>query len=177
MPENRKITEKDFAEILLLYAGLSEVKCIKMLKRVKRIFKEDPVEDEFVRERQAKGITFQEYLDFYKVLKYINDIDTALMFYHIAGASIDKETLVHVARTIANVTLSDHIMEVIFVIFDEDDDGVLSNKEFMSVMKKRMMCSLEKSKDTGFVKLLDAMWKCGLSQTSLEQFRRLEMQS
>ena len=43
MPENGKITEKDFAEILLLYAGLSEVKRIKMLKRVKRIFKEDPV--------------------------------------------------------------------------------------------------------------------------------------
>ncbi len=39
---------------------------------------------------QWQGITFQEYLDFYKVLKYINDIDTALMFYHVAGASIDK---------------------------------------------------------------------------------------
>ena len=38
----------------------------------------------------SQGITFGEYLDFYKVLKYINDIDTALMFYHVAGASIDK---------------------------------------------------------------------------------------
>ena len=37
-----------------------------------------------------KGITFAEYLDFFEVLKFINDVDTALMFYHVAGASIDK---------------------------------------------------------------------------------------
>ena len=37
-----------------------------------------------------QGITFEEFLDFYNVLKHINDIDTALMFYHVAGASIDK---------------------------------------------------------------------------------------
>jgi len=37
-----------------------------------------------------KGISFEEYVDFFQVLKYINDVDTALMFYHIAGASIDK---------------------------------------------------------------------------------------
>ena len=39
-----------------------------------------------------QGITFDEYLDFYKVLRFINDVDTALMFYHVAGASIDKGT-------------------------------------------------------------------------------------
>jgi len=40
-----------------------------------------------------KGISFDEYMDFVQVLKYINDVDTALMFYHIAGASIDKGQL------------------------------------------------------------------------------------
>jgi len=38
----------------------------------------------------VKGISFDEYLSFFQVLKYINDIDIALMFYHVAGASIDK---------------------------------------------------------------------------------------
>jgi len=41
----------------------------------------------------VKGISFNEYIDFFQVLKYINDIDTALMFYHVAGASIDKGEL------------------------------------------------------------------------------------
>ena len=38
----------------------------------------------------VKGISFDEYMAFFQVLKYINDVDTALMFYHVAGASIDK---------------------------------------------------------------------------------------
>jgi len=45
------------------------------------------------------------------------------------------------------------------------DDGELSNKEFVSVMKRRMMRGLEKPKDTGFVKLISAMWKCAKNQT------------
>jgi len=41
----------------------------------------------------VKGIGFDEYVNFFQVLKHINDIDTALMFYHVAGASIDKGQL------------------------------------------------------------------------------------
>ena len=44
--------------------------------------------------KSFQGISFEEYLDFYRVLKYINDIDTALMFYHVAGASIDKGSFI-----------------------------------------------------------------------------------
>lgn len=67
-----------------------------------------------------KGITFKEYHDFAQVLKSINEIDTALTFYHVAGASIDKTTLRHVARTVAKVELSDHLVNVVFAIFDEN---------------------------------------------------------
>ena len=49
-------------------------------------------------------------------------------------------------------------------VFYLADDGELSNREFVSVMKRRMMRGLEKPKDTGFVKLLDAMWKCAKNQ-------------
>ena len=52
----------------------------------------------------------------------------ALCFYNLSGASIDPATLKHVAKVCANVDLSDHVVEVIFTIFDEDGDGQLSNK-------------------------------------------------
>lgn len=39
-------------------------------------------------------------------------------------------------------------------------DGQLSNKEFVAVMKNRVLRGLEKSKDTGFVKLIESMVKC-----------------
>lgn len=106
------------------------------------------------------GITKQDYLDFFHFLNNIQDVDTALTFYHIAGASIDQLTLKHVAKTVALVDLSDHVIDVVFTIFDEDLDGQLSNREFVAVMKNRLMRGLEKPKDTGFVKFLNSIIKC-----------------
>lgn len=66
------------------------------------------------------GISKEDYLNFFHFLSNINDVDTALTFYHIAGASIDQATLKHVARTVAMVELSDHVIDVVFTIFDEN---------------------------------------------------------
>lgn len=38
---------------------------------------------------ESAGVSLKDYLDFFHLLSNINDVDTALTFYHIAGASID----------------------------------------------------------------------------------------
>lgn len=38
----------------------------------------------------TQGISEEDYLKFFHFLSNINDVDTALTFYHIAGASIDQ---------------------------------------------------------------------------------------
>ncbi|XP_055295888.1 calcium uptake protein 1 homolog, mitochondrial-like isoform X2 [Sitodiplosis mosellana] len=144
-----KISESDFAELLLAYAGLSDKKKAKKMKRVKKRFRD-----------HGTGISLKDYLDFFHFLNNINDVDTALTFYHIAGASIDQATLKHVAKTVAHVELSDHVVDVVFTIFDENLDNQLSNREFVAVMKNRLLRGLEKPKDTGFVKLIHSMLKC-----------------
>ncbi|KAG9344430.1 hypothetical protein JZ751_011100 [Albula glossodonta] len=157
------------------------------------------------------GITFEEVENFFTFLKNVNDVDTALSFYHMAGASIDKAcltrslpelahltapgqsacqyhtapcrsvwepatdvcggggvslasadltTMKQVARTVAKVELSDHVCDVVFALFDCDGNGELSNKEFIAIMKQRLMRGLEKPKDMGFTRLVRAMWKC-----------------
>lgn len=45
----------------------------------------------------VQGITFEEVENFFTFLKNINDVDTALSFYHMAGASIDKGKPSHLA--------------------------------------------------------------------------------
>lgn len=40
------------------------------------------------------------------------------------------------------------------------EDGQLSNKEFIAVMKNRLLRGLEKPKDTGFVKFVQSILKC-----------------
>ncbi|KAK7862725.1 hypothetical protein R5R35_005994 [Gryllus longicercus] len=147
--ENGNISEADFTELLLAYAGYPQKKKTKMLRRVKKKFKEN-----------ARGISREDYLKFFHFLNNINDVDTALTFYHIAGASIDQATLKHVAKTVAHVDLSDHVIDVVFTIFDENQDGQLSNREFVAVMKNRLLRGLEKPKDTGFVKLIQSVVKC-----------------
>ncbi|KAK9870484.1 hypothetical protein WA026_008043 [Henosepilachna vigintioctopunctata] len=147
--ENGRITEADFTELLLAYAGYPEKKKARMLKRVKKTFRD-----------HGQGISKEDYLNFFHFLNNINDVDIALTFYHIAGASIDQATLKHVAKTVAHVSLSNHVIHVVFTIFDENQDGQLSNKEFISVMKNRLLRGLEKPKDTGFVKFMQSIIKC-----------------
>ncbi|XP_036685074.1 calcium uptake protein 1, mitochondrial isoform X2 [Balaenoptera musculus] len=147
-PVDGRITERQFGGMLLAYSGVQSKKLTAMQKQLKKHFKE------------GKGLTFPEVENFFTFLKNINDVDTALSFYHMAGASLDKVTMQQVARTVAKVELSDHVCDVVFALFDCDGNGELSNKEFVSIMKQRLMRGLEKPKDMGFTRLMQAMWKC-----------------
>ncbi|KAF3842243.1 hypothetical protein F7725_024194 [Dissostichus mawsoni] len=136
-PVNGRISERQFGGMLLAYSGVQSRKLKQMQKGLKKMFKD------------AQGITFEEVENFFTFLKNVNDVDTALSFYHMAGASIDKVTMKQVARTVAKVELSDHVW-----------NGELSNREFIAIMKQRLMRGLEKPKDMGFTRLVRAMWKC-----------------
>ncbi|KAL2082973.1 hypothetical protein ACEWY4_020746 [Coilia grayii] len=147
-PVEGRISERQFGGMLLAYSGVQSRKLKQTQKALKKMFKD------------AQGITFEEVENFFTFLKNVNDVDTALSFYHMAGASIDKATMKQVARTVAKVELSDHVCDVVFALFDCDGNGELSNKEFIAIMKQRLMRGLEKPKDMGFTRLVRAMWKC-----------------
>uniref|UniRef100_A0AAY5KL07 Calcium uptake protein 1, mitochondrial n=1 Tax=Esox lucius TaxID=8010 RepID=A0AAY5KL07_ESOLU len=117
-PVDGCITERQFGGMLLSYSGVQSRKLKQMQKGLKKMFKD------------SQGITFEEVENFFTFLKNVNDVDTALSFYHMAGASIDK------------------------------GNGELSNKEFIAIMKQRLMRGLEKPKDMGFTRLVRAMVKC-----------------
>ncbi|KAM9550662.1 calcium uptake protein 1, mitochondrial isoform 3-T4 [Guaruba guarouba] len=147
-PVEGRITERQFGSMLLAYSGVQSKKLTVMLKQLKKHFQD------------GEGLTFEEVENFFTFLKNINDVDTALSFYHMAGASLDKVTMQQVAKTVAKVELSDHVCDVVFALFDCDGNGELSNKEFVAIMKQRLMRGLEKPKDMGFTRLMRAMWKC-----------------
>lgn len=148
-PEDGRIQERCLAKFLIVHANLPQQKRSRMVKRVKKRFAEDP-----------KGITFEELEALQKFLSNVNDINTALSFYHVAGADIDPVTLRHVAKMVGGSDLSERVVEVIYTMFDENDDGKLSHKELISVMKHRLQRGLDKSKELGLSRILEAMWKC-----------------
>lgn len=55
------ISEKDFADLLIAYAGFPSKKKTKMLKRVRKEFHQD--------EDSSPGITLKDFLSFYQVIK------------------------------------------------------------------------------------------------------------
>ncbi|XP_071503457.1 calcium uptake protein 1, mitochondrial-like [Diadema antillarum] len=148
-PEDGRITERSLAKLLLVYANLPKQRRSRMLKRVKKKFEED-----------EQGVTFEEFVALQAFLRNISDVDTALSFYHVAGAAIDPDTFKHVAKMVANVDLSDRVVSICFTLFDENDDGKLSNKEFIAVMKHRIQRGLDKPKELGLSRVFAAMWKC-----------------
>lgn len=154
-----RINEADFADLLIAYAGFSSKKKAQMLKRVRKGFGSSSSGG------AGGGVSLRDYLNFYQVLYSINDIDTALTFYHMAGAPIERETMKRVAQTVAGVELSDHIIDVVFVLFDENGDGKLSNREFVSVMKQRAMRGLERPKDTGVGRIFAALTHCAAAHS------------
>jgi len=159
-PRQGKITEIQFMEILLIHANFGNQKHQKVVKRFKKAFEMEDGEEGKI---EKIGITFQDYLDFFSFLRSLRDVEMALSFHTVAGQAINKETFKQVAKLVAGVDLSDHIIDVVFCIFDENQDDRLSNKEFIAVMKDKMFRGLNKPKDTGFTRLLSAIMTCAKS--------------
>src|SRR6218665_1840332 len=78
--DDDRISEIDFADLLVAYANLSEKKRQRMIRRVTKKFSDN----------NSQGISKVEYLEFFRFLRNINDVDVALTVYNIAGASIDQ---------------------------------------------------------------------------------------
>lgn len=94
-----------FSEVILAYAGLTSKKNKKMLKIISKNYsnensKVSPGGVASLDRNGAlyrwtdffhhQGISYKDYEDFFEVLRSIHDIDTALKFYSLAGAPIDK---------------------------------------------------------------------------------------
>ena len=48
--------------------------------------------------KASEGIGLEDYIRIFQLLMHIEDVDKALAFYNLAGASIDPATLKHVAK-------------------------------------------------------------------------------
>ncbi|XP_057298068.1 calcium uptake protein 1, mitochondrial-like [Hydractinia symbiolongicarpus] len=155
-PKNGLISERQFAEILLTYANFGNAKKNKIIKGIEEVYGKQNSEKHI-------GVTFQDYLNFFSFLLNIRDVEMALSFHTVAGQSVSKGTLKQVAKTVAGVDLRDHLVDIVFSIFDENGDDELSNKEFIAVMKDKMFRGLNKPKDTGFTRFLSAIYACAKS--------------
>ena len=154
-PEDNTISEKDFCELLLSYSEVTDQEKKVYMKRVRKAF--NPKETH-------PGITFDQLKAFNVFLSSIFEIDVALGMYHAAGASITKDDFKRVSKAVAGIELDDHLIDVVFVIFDENNDNELSHKEFIDIMKGRITRGLEKPKEMGLGRMMNAVFSCAVAK-------------
>lgn len=118
------ISEEDFARILLRYTNVDDVS--GYLENIRSSMSDE------------KGITFEEFRSFFQFLNNLEDFTIAMQMYNFASRSIGQEEFTRAVYVATGVTLTRHLVNTVFKIFDEDHDDKLSYKEFLGVMKDRL---------------------------------------
>ncbi|KAL9889945.1 mitochondrial calcium uptake 3 isoform 3-T3 [Glossina fuscipes fuscipes] len=121
------ITELDFAKILLRYTYLDTDEYDKFLDRLLERIK-----------HEQHGITFNEFCDFCHFLNNLDDFAIAMRMYTLAERAISKDEFSRAVKICTGRSLSMHLIDTVFAIFDADGDGLLSYKEFIAIMKDRL---------------------------------------
>ncbi|KRG01902.1 uncharacterized protein Dmoj_GI22428, isoform E [Drosophila mojavensis] len=120
------ITELDFAKILLRYTYLATDEYDVFLERLLQRVKDE------------KGISFNDFRDFCHFLNNLDDFTIAMRMYTLADRSISKDEFARAAKICTGYSLSEHLIDTVFAIFDADGDGLLHYKEFIAIMKDRL---------------------------------------
>ncbi|KAJ8298204.1 hypothetical protein KUTeg_024735 [Tegillarca granosa] len=111
------ISEEDFARILLRYTMLDKGDIETCINR---------------------GLSFKEFKEFCQFLNSLDDFAIAMKMYTYAQQPVSKEQFQRAVKVCTGNVLSPHLVNTVFQIFDEDGDGHLSHKEFISIMKDRL---------------------------------------
>lgn len=148
LPENM-ISEHAFANMMLTYSSQTTTEKMANLGRINEKYK-----------RHGPGITREEFMAFHKFQQNLAMIDAALDFHYISGANISRSTLEHISKLVLGDPLSPHIIDIIYTVFDNNDDGILCRDEFIDVMRHSVSHHHIKRWNIDMSKLFGSIWKC-----------------
>ncbi|XP_050545188.1 calcium uptake protein 3, mitochondrial isoform X3 [Daktulosphaira vitifoliae] len=124
------ISEMDFAKILLRYTHLDTNLCDIYLDRLLERIK--------IEKNIPPGISFDEFKVFCQFLNNLEDFTIAMRMYTLADHPISKDEFHRAVKICTGTNLSEHLVDTVFSIFDEDGDGHLSYREFIAIMRDRL---------------------------------------
>ena len=71
-------------------------------------------------------IPLEDVYAFWDVLTRLNEVEHAITFWTLSGAPIDKDTFKHVTRIVGKIELNEHLVEVLFQLFDDNGEPIYS---------------------------------------------------
>ncbi|XP_061659361.1 calcium uptake protein 2, mitochondrial isoform X2 [Syngnathoides biaculeatus] len=134
---------EDFAEWLLHYTNEedNEIYWENMRKRIPA----------------GQSITFEEFKAFCLFTNNLEDFAFSMKMISEANRPIGMAQFKRAVRIATGHDLSDNVLDTVFKLFDLDGDNCLSHKEFIGVMKDRVLRGLK----NGF----SGYWKCVKQET------------
>ena len=127
---NPIITDVEFCEHLLANANIPSKKKAQMIKRVTRFFGDSSSNPT----QLAEGITFDMFRSFYHVLYCGADLERGMFFYDLEHGGMTKEQFSELSKWISDMEVDDHVVDVIFLLLDDDRTGVLSIDNFTPLL-------------------------------------------
>ncbi|CAM9232890.1 unnamed protein product, partial [Lampetra planeri] len=138
---------EDFAEWLLHYTNEedNEVYWENMRKRLPA----------------GQSITFEEFKAFCLFTNNLEDFAISMKMVTEANRPVGMAQFKRAVKIATGHDLSENVLDTVFKLFDSDGDSCLSHKEFISVMRDRVLRGLKVQPQSGF----SGYWKCVKRET------------
>ncbi|KAL1275000.1 hypothetical protein QQF64_027814 [Cirrhinus molitorella] len=173
-----KLQYKDFCRFMEdLQAEVQEVEFLRFSKGMKTMRREDFADWllhytneqnnetywDNVRKRIPTGqsITFDEFKAFCLFTNHLEDFAFSVKMINDANRPIGMAEFKRAVKIATGHELSENVLDTVFKIFDLDGDNCLSHKEFLGVMKDRVLRGLRVQPQHG----ISGFWKCVKRET------------
>ncbi|VDN60569.1 unnamed protein product [Dracunculus medinensis] len=135
-----EISSVDFARLILRY---STIRNDQYATYINRLYERTPHND--------KGIKFEEFEKFFLFLNNLEEFTSAIRLFALAEKPISQAEFLHAVKASTSNDLDSHIVELIYRIFDANNDNQLSFSEFIAIMNDRF--------HRGFTSTEDSRWQ------------------
>ncbi|XP_067263237.1 calcium uptake protein 2, mitochondrial isoform X2 [Chanodichthys erythropterus] len=174
----KRLHYKDFCRFMEdLQAEVQEVEFLRFSKGMKTMRREDFAEWllhytneedneaywDNMRKRIPTGqsITFEEFKVFCLFTNNLEDFAFSVKMINDANKPIGMAQFKRAVKIATGHDLSENVLDTVFKIFDLDGDNCLSHKEFLGVMKDRVLRGLRVKPQYG----ISGYWKCVKRET------------
>jgi len=135
----------DFGQLLIAHAKDSAVSQLR--KRLRTLKNEENL------------VKVDDFLSFYRVLQHLDNMQRAVELFS-QSSDFTKENFKASAFAAAGIDLPNRLVDVVFEVFDVNDNGRLSRDEFFDVMKKLSTKGLDQPRDLGAWRFFSCVGGC-----------------
>jgi len=118
-----RISEADFVKFLLKNGKLTPKKRNQLMKKIEKIWPS-----------KGRGISLPSFKSFFHVLAGGVELERALFFLDVEMIGVDKEEFRKISSWVSGQTTSDHIVNVIYEMLDDDEDGRIYRDDIAGVL-------------------------------------------